>query len=193
VRRPLLAAALMTLAVAAAGCAIPTQGSPSTIANSKVPFNLMDPHPPTTTTTQPNPSSYVPVKVFFLTNTSEDLVPAQRFVAPPAPLIAIVKALLDGVSSVETAQNISTAIPSNVTVLGVTTQPGDVVTVNMNSAFGEITGTNTELAVGQIVATIANEIGLGTGVSFEIDGQRTSVPIANGSLVAGPVYLIEFL
>ena len=88
--------------------------------------------------------------------------------------------------------NISTAIPSNVTVLGVTTQPGNIVTVNMNSAFGEITGPNTELAVGQIVWTVANEVGLRTGVVFEIDGQRTSVPIANGSLVAGPVYLLEF-
>ena len=28
---------------------------------------------------------------------------------------------------------------------------------------------------------------------FEIDGQRTSVPIANGSQVTEPVYLIEFL
>ena len=28
---------------------------------------------------------------------------------------------------------------------------------------------------------------------FEIEGQRTDVPIANGSQVAGPVYLLEFL
>ena len=59
----------------------------------------------------------------------------------------------------------------------------------MNSAFGQITGTATELAVAQIVATVATENGYGTGVIFEIDGQRTSVPIANGSQVAGPVYL----
>jgi hypothetical protein len=32
-----------------------------------------------------------------------------------------------------------------------------------------------------------------TGVLFEIEGQRTSVPIANGSQVSGPVYLIDFL
>ena len=75
---PLFAAALVVLAVVAAGCAIPTQGAPSTIANSKVPFNLMDPHPPTTTTTQPPNASYVPVKVYFL-NTSDQFVPAQRF------------------------------------------------------------------------------------------------------------------
>ena len=63
----------------------------------------------------------------------------------------------------------------------------------MNSAFGEFTGTDTELAVGQIVATVAAENGNSTGVLFEIDGQRTSVPVANGSEVAGPVYVIDFL
>jgi spore germination protein GerM len=192
VRRRLLAATLVPLAVVLAGCAIPTQGSPSTIASSKVPFNLLDPHPPTTTTTQPNASSYVPKNVFFL-NTADQLVPAQRLVAPPAPLIAIVRALLAGPTTSDAAAGLSTAIPSNVTVLDVSTQPGNIVTVNMNSAFGEITGTNAELAVGQIVATVANEVGLGTGVEFEIEGQHEEVPIANGSLVAGPVYLIEFL
>ncbi len=70
---------------------------------------------------------------------------------------------------------------------------GNIVTVNMNSAFGEINGTDTELAVGQIVATVAAENGNGTGVLFQIDGQRTSVPVANGSEVAGPVYVIDFL
>ena len=63
----------------------------------------------------------------------------------------------------------------------------------MNAAFDEITGNSIELAVAQIVATVATENGLNTGVVFEIDGQRTSVPIANGSQVTAPVYLIEFL
>ena len=31
------------------------------------------------------------------------------------------------------------------------------------------------------------------GVLFEIDGQRISVPIANGSQVNSPVYLFDFL
>ena len=64
----------------------------------------------------------------------------------------------------------------------------------MNTAFGQITGNDTELSVAQIVATIATENGLDDRACiFEIDGQRTSVPIANGSQVTGPVYLLEFL
>ncbi len=190
-RRRVAALALGVTAFVAAGCAIPTQGAPSTMAASKVPFNLLDPHLPTTTTTLPKPTSLVPVKVFYL-NSSNQLTAASRVVAAPAPLTAIITSMLAGPTKAETAQGISTAIPSNVTVLSATTQAG-IVTVNMNAAFGDIIGNSIELAVAQIVATIATENGLNTGVIFEIEGQRTSVPIANGSQVTEPVYLIEFL
>jgi spore germination protein GerM len=191
VRRRVAALALLVTAFVTAGCAIPTQSAPSTMAPSKVPFNLLDPHLPTTTTTLPKPSSLVPVKVFYLNSTNQ-LTSAPRVVAAPAPLTAIISSMLAGPTKAETQQGISTAIPSNVTVLSATTQAG-IVTVNMNAAFGAITGISIELAVAQIVATIATENGLNTGVVFEIDGQRTSVPIANGSQVTDPVYLIEFL
>ena len=102
-----------------------------------------------------------------------------------------------GPTSGEVASNITSAIPGDVAVLAATTTTtaaGSIVTVNMNSAFGEITGTDTELAVGQIVATVAAENGNEHGVLFELDGQRTSVPVANGgSEVEEPVYVIDFL
>ncbi len=190
-RRRVAALGLLLVAFLAAGCAIPTQGAPSTMAPSKVPFNLLNPHLPTTTTTQPKPSSLVPVKVFFL-NSANQLVPVQRVVAAPAPLTAIITSMLAGPEVAETRQGISTAIPSDVALISATSQ-GNIVTVNMNGAFGQITGNSIELAVAQIVSTIANESGFTTGVVFEIDGQRTSVPIANGSQVTDPVYLVEFL
>jgi spore germination protein GerM len=190
-RRRDRALGLLLVAFLGAGCAIPTQGTPSTMAPSKVPFKLLDPHLPTTTTTQPKPSSLVPVKVFFL-NSGNQLVPVQRVVAAPAPLTAIIASMLAGPGVAETREGISTAIPSDVAVISATSQ-GNIVTVNMNSAFGQITGNSIELAVAQIVSTIANESGFTTGVVFEIDGQRTSVPIANGSQVTDPVYLVEFL
>jgi spore germination protein GerM len=191
VRRRGAVPALLLVALVAAGCAIPTQSAPSTMAPSKVPFNLLNPHLPTTTTTQPKPSSLVPVKVFFLNSTNQ-LEPVQRVVAAPAPLTAIIASMLAGPGVAETRQGISTAIPSDVDVISTTTQ-GNIVTVNMNDAFAQITGNSIELAVAQIVATVANENGPTTGVLFEIDGQLVSVPIANGSQVADPVYLVEFL
>lgn len=183
---------LLPAAALATGCALPTQGSPSAIPASRVPFNLLDPHPPTTTTTQPKPSSYVSAKVYFPnTKANEALTPADRLVSAPAQLPAIITALVAGPSSGESAAGLTTAIPSDVAVLSAAeTPPGsNVVTVNFNTAFGQITGTATEQAVAQVVTTVVNEIGLGTGVVFEINGTHANVPIANGSQVAGPVYL----
>src|SRR5580698_10141098 len=125
-RRP-RAAALGVLLVGvvflAAGCAILTQSAPSAMAPSKVPFDLLDPHLPTTTTTQPKPSSLVPVKVFFLDSAGQ-LTAAPRVVAAPAPLTAIITSMLAGPTRTETGQGISTAIPSNVAVISTTTTAG---------------------------------------------------------------------
>jgi hypothetical protein len=190
--RPGLAVVAAVLCCALAGCAIPTQGEPQTIPASKVPHSLLDPHLPTTTTTLPNPSSLVPVKVVFLNSATQVLQPEGRVVQLPAALDSILSSLIAGPSQVEATNGVTTAIPDNVVVLSAITQ-GSVVTVNLNSAFAQITGSNTGLAVGQIVATVAAANGNGTGVLFEIDGQHTDVPIANGSQVPGPVYLLEVL
>jgi spore germination protein GerM len=189
VRRWPAAALLLALAGVATGCSIPTQSDPSSIPASKVPSHLLDPHLPTTTTTQPK--ALVSVQVYFINSSTQQLQSEQRYVASPAPLASVITAMLQGTAADET--DVYTAIPSDVAVLSANTEPGNVVVVNMNSAFGQITGTDAELAVGQIVATVAAAKGNGTGVIFEIDGQRAAVPIANGSEVNGPVYVIQFL
>ena len=192
-RRAALGVLVVGAAFLAAGCAIPTQSAPSTMAPSKVPFDLLDPRLPTTTTTQPKPSSLVPVKVFFL-NSSLQLTAAARVVAAPAPLTAVITSMLAGPTRTETtSQGLTTAIPSDVAVLSATTSAG-IVTVNMNAAFDAITGNSIEQAVAQIVATVTSQTGTSTGVVFEVAGERTSVPIANGgSQVSGPVYILDFL
>jgi spore germination protein GerM len=182
---------LVGLALLGAGCAIPTQSGPSAIPASHVPFGLLNAQPPPTTTTQPNPSSLVPVKVYFFSS-AQQLQAVDRVVVTPASLTSIITSMLAGPSSSETASGLVTAIPNNVMVLGAV-QQGTQVTVNFNLAFSQISGNFAELAVAQVVATVAAEDGPGTGVTFEIDGQRTSVPIASGATVAGPVYLLEFI
>jgi spore germination protein GerM len=191
VRRAGALCALVLAALAAAGCSIPTQGAPSAIPPTRVPFGLLDKHPPTTTTVPPK--VYVPVTVYFFGPTNQ-LQPVGRNVSTPAPITAILAAMLAGPSKSEAASGIATAIPNSVAVLSATANAsGTVVTVNMNTAFGAITGNNAEEAVAQTVATVAAAYGPSTGVLFEIAGQRTSVPVANGSLKPGPVYLLEFV
>jgi spore germination protein GerM len=193
-RRLAVTGAVLALAVLAVGCSIPTQSDPVSIAPSKVPFGLLNKHPPTTTTTLPKPSSLVPVKVFFLnSNAGNQLTSAERVVSSPAPLTAILTSLMAGPSSAEQSSGLTTAIPNDVNVISAgTTAPG-VVTVNLSSGFAQIIGSATEEAVGQVVATVATENGATTGVIFEIEGVRTSVPVANGALESGPVYLLQFL
>jgi hypothetical protein len=184
-------AAIAALSLAAAGCAIPTQGGPSAIAPAHVPFGLLDPQPPTTTTTLPSLSSLVPVKIYLL-SVNQQLVAVNRVVVSPAPLSSVLTSLLAGPTSSETDNGTTTAIPNDVVVLSAVAQ-GAIVTVNFNQAFGAITGASTELAVAQVVATIAAQNGPDTGVIFEIDGQSTSVPIASGAQVPGPVYILQFV
>jgi spore germination protein GerM len=192
VRRLAAPGALLVAGICALGCAIPTQSDPVSIAPSKVPFGLLNRHPPTTTTTLPKPSALVPVKVFFLnSNAGNQLTPANRVVSAPAPLTAILSALLAGPSSAEQGIGITTAIPNDVNVLSATTSAPNVVTVNFSSGFGQIIGSATEEAVAQVVTTVATENGATTGVIFEIEGQRISVPLANGSQVPGPVYVTQ--
>jgi spore germination protein GerM len=145
---------------------------------------------PSTTTTQPRVA--VTVTIYLLGPTG-GLVPRSRVVQVPAPLKSILTALFAGPDQTEATLFYGTAIPTDVSVISVRMQ-GSVVTVNLNEAFGEITGTNTELAVAQVVATVTAQSGDSTtGVIFEIDGEQTSVPIASGAQVSGPVYLLQFL
>ncbi len=185
--------ALCAIAVVAAGCSIPTQSGPVAISSSHVPFGLLNPQPATTTTTQPKPSSLVPVMIYLLSPTQQ-LQAVQRVVETPASLTSVITSMLAGPTSAESASGLTTAIPNSVVVESAATTPGgSSITVDFNTAFSQIIGTSAELAVAQVVATIAAQNGLGTGVIFEIDGQRTSVPIASGASVAGPVYLLQFV
>jgi spore germination protein GerM len=189
-RRALGLVVVAGLALTLAACGVPTQSTPKAISSNRVPFGLLDPRVPVTTTTQPR-QSLVPVHVFFLSSTLQ-LVSVERVVYSPAPLSSILTALLAGPDASDAAAGLTTAIPDDVNVLSAVTQ-GTLVTVNFNTAFSQISGADAELAVSQVVATVATEIGMGTGVEFEIDGQHTSVPIASGATVPGPVYLLQFV
>jgi hypothetical protein len=190
-RRVTRLGAVLAVGLLAAGCAIPTQQRPSVIAANHVPFHLLQKHAPATTTTQPLLTSLVPVKIYLL-GSFQQLDPVQRLVDSPAPLFSVIASLAVGPTDSESKRGITTAIPTSVRVISVTTQ-FDVVTVNFNAAFAQIAGGSTELAVSQVVGTVAAQDGADTGVIFKIDGQHTSVPIASGAEVLGPVYALQFV
>jgi spore germination protein GerM len=175
-----------------AGCGVPTQSAPQTIPRAQVPFHLLDPEAPTTTTTAPAPPFTVPVLIYLVSSTGQNLVSSQRLVAPPAQLSAVLDALLAGPTAGEAALGTQTAISSGVRVLGASVNDG-VATVNFNSAFGEISGPQQILAVAQVVFTVTSQLSPETGVTFEIGGTPTNVPIATGAQVPGPVHLLQYV
>jgi len=179
-------------AALAAGCGVPTQSAPQIIPRAQVPFHLLDPEAPTTTTTMPPPPFTVPVLVYLVSSNGQNLVSSQRLVAPPAQLSAVLDALLAGPTAGELALGTQTAIGSGVRALGASVN-GGVATVNFNSAFGDLSGPQQVLAVAQVVFTVTGQLSPETGVTFEIDGTPTNVPIATGAQVPGPVHLLQYV
>jgi spore germination protein GerM len=190
VTRPRLVALLVVLGLAGAGCGIPTQQGPNTILPNQVPFGLLSSEPPSTTTTQPRLSSLVPVKIYLLTR-DQQLTAVERYVFSPAPLNSVLAALVSGPTASDSSSGLTSAVPSDVTILGAQLV-GSSVTVNLSSSYSSVTGASAEQAAAQIVATVVAQDGLGTGVLFEIDGQHINVQVASGAMVPGPVYLLQF-
>jgi spore germination protein GerM len=191
-RRGAVCVVLLVGGLALAACGIPTQQAPSSISSSHVPVGLTNPGGGTQPT-QPKAKSEVQVTISLL-DSDNALAPVHRFVEVPAPLDAILTAMLGGPTQNEENDGLYTAIPSDVAVLSVPPPQGSVVTVNFNDAFGEITGSDAGLAVAQVVATVVAWKGKpGTSVLFEIDGQPTSVPTSSGAQVSGPVFLWQVI
>jgi spore germination protein GerM len=183
---------LLLAGALASSCGVPTGGAPAKIPSAQVPYGLLSPQAPTTTTTV-SPSAYsVPVTVYFVASTRQVLIAAGRSVAPPATLTSVIDALLGGPTALESDRNITTAIANGTRLLSAVVS-GGVTTLDFNRTFGQISGTQQVQAVAQIVYTVTSQLGPDVGVQFDITGAPTAVPIGSGAQVSGPVHLLEYL
>jgi len=160
-----------------AGCGVATGGGPHAIASNRVPYHLLAPAPPTTTTTTVPSVFTVPVNVYFVSPTGQDLVPSQRLVAPSATLSTVLEALLAGPTALEEQKGLRSAFSGDVKLVKAHLTP-TVATVDFNRTFGQISGTELVLAVAQVVYTVTGETNDSIGVQFEIAGQPKEVPTA---------------
>jgi len=177
-------AVLAALALAATGCGIPVTEQASSVPSHQVPFHLLSPTVPTSSTTTVPAAAYVAERI-YLVNPSGVLIPAAREVAVPAPLSAVLDALLAGPSRAETAAGITSALPAAVKVLTLSID-ASTATLNLNQAFGEISPASETQAVAQLVLTTTGQAGV-SSVSFAIDGRLIAVPTASGASTKGPV------
>ncbi|HLX87766.1 MAG TPA: GerMN domain-containing protein [Acidimicrobiales bacterium] len=177
-RRTLAVAALATTA---AGCGVPLDNGPTALPRRGVPFGLLTPGTPTTSTSSQPPPVAVSVQVFLLAPGGH-VAAVSRDVPVPAPLAAVLGALVDGPTNTEAAAGLSTAIPAQTQVISATVT-GGTATVDLGGTFGQLVGPAQIDAVAQIVFTATALPGV-TGVAFELSGQPVDVPTASGADVS---------
>lgn len=177
-RRTLVVVALAALGVIAA-CGVPIDSGPKALARDNVPFGLLRPSSPTTTA--PSAAPVTVSVVIYLVAANGELSAASREVPVPAPLTAILGALVDGPTNAEAAAGLQSAVPSQ-TVVTSASVSGGIATVDLGGTFAQLVGPAEIEAVAQIVFTATAIAGV-TGVAFELNGQQVAVPTATGAEV----------
>jgi Sporulation and spore germination len=187
-RKAWLAVALVCLGGLSA-CGIPSDPQANPVESHNVPFHLLSPTIPTSTTTSAPEAVFVTEPIYLL-NPFGLAVVRLRDVATPANLSATINALLAGPTSGEVAAGITTAIPLGVRVLSIT-QAMSTATINLNATFGLVSSSAETQAIGQLVLTATTQSGIGS-VNFEINGTPIAVPTASGASSNAPVTAADY-
>lgn len=191
-RRLALGVLVVAAGTVVTACGVPVGSRPATIARNAVPFGLLQRSTPTTTSSA-SPTSLGTTTIYLVGPTSH-LVPVNRDVPLPAGcvetsagvppdcfetsagLTTVVQALVDGPTAAEAAADEQSELPNGTRVLAGTAIVDGIATVNFSASFGQLAGQAQLEAVAQVVFTVIGDIPGVTGVSFEIGGERASVP-----------------
>lgn len=175
--RVLSAGILVTAGCVTAACGVPVDSSPTALSKSGVPFDLLAPSSPSSTTTSLPPTT-VGVQIFLVSSAGQ-LVEVQRPVPYPASLSSAMAALIDGPTNAESATGLQSSVPAQTDLLSATIS-GGIATVDLGGTFGQLVGQAQIDAVAQIVFT-ATALPAVTDVIFELNGQPVAVPTASGA------------
>jgi len=173
--------ALVTI-VALAGCGVPVDRGPSALPRKGVPFGLLQPSPPSTTTTSVVSPAQSPVQIFLIAPSGHLVAVTRQVPSASESLTAVLDALVKGPTNPEAATGLASAVPAQTVVVGAVIGANEVATVNLGGTFGQLVGQAQIQAVAQIVFTAGALPGV-SGVSFELAGRAADVPVANGALV----------
>lgn len=183
---------LVALALTISSCGLSTDDEPQDLSADNVPFGLLDPREPTTTsspTTVPAATRTLPV---YLLDPDERLVAVERQISVPATVGKTIRALLEGATDDETDDGLRSAIPSAVELLGVQRrEDGRTVVLDFSADPGFPQGAEGISAIAQVVFT-ATELEGVSGVTFAFDGVPTDVPRGEGDITSDPLYRRDF-
>lgn len=181
---------VVVLAVTTAACGIPTSGGPTAIGKRDVPFQLLSPASPTSSTASTVPPAVsVPALIFLVSGPTQTVAPVSRDITVPTTINATVTealiALLKGPTAGESDSGLQTYLTGTKTKVSARVS-GGIATVDFTTNPIQVVGSSQTLGIAQVVFTATEVTGV-TGVLFEIAGVPTPVPTASGANVDGPV------
>jgi spore germination protein GerM len=180
-----VAGLLMLVAIGTSACGIPTNGTPTAIAKTDVPFHLLTPVTSTTVHPVVRPPVTVPATIYLVEH-AQHVYAVSRNIPVPATLSEIIGALLEGPTAAESELGLQSFLSGTATRVRATVADG-IATVDFFSANPvQVVGPDQTLAIAQVVFTATEQPGV-TGVVFKIDNRAIDVPTASGAEVAGPV------
>ena len=158
------------MAVGTAACGIPTNGTPTAIAKTDVPFHLLSPVTSTTLHPVVRPVVVTVPTTIYLVEHAQHVYAVSRNVPVPATLSEILGALLEGPTAAESEVGLQSFLSGTTTRVRATVS-GGVATVDFFSANPvQVVGPDQTLAIAQVVFTATEQPGV-TGVVFKIDGR----------------------
>ncbi|MEI8051091.1 MAG: GerMN domain-containing protein [Actinomycetes bacterium] len=187
-RRPILIAAATMLSLGLGACGIPVADQATVVPRQNVPYHLLSPTIPTSTTTTQPAAAYVTERIYLLRGASA--VQVRRDVAVPATVTAVLGALLAGPTAAESSLGLTTALPVGVSILSVDLV-GEQAIINLSKAINRVSGAEETQAVAQIVLTATMQPGI-SSVLFQIEGRSISVPTGGGVSTSAPVSASDF-
>jgi spore germination protein GerM len=172
---------LVALAVLVGACGVSEDDEPRAIPIENVPFDLVDPNV-TGSTTAPASALTEAVPVYFISRASGQplLEPAEREVQDSQEPRARIEALLEQrPDEAETADGMTSSIPSETKLLSVEVTGDGTVSIDLSSDLLAVAGQELVLAFAQLVYSATEVTGI-SRVQFRVDGRETNALDANG-------------
>lgn len=175
--------AALALLLALGACGVSTSDDLSTAGADDVPYDLLSPEVPTSTTTTEVRSETTTAAIWFVAG--ERVVPLFRTVPAPADLEGLFAALAVGPTRSEARLGARSAVPADDGAIQARTDSRSAI-IELPRGFADAAPREQLLGLAQLVFT-ATELGAIDTVGFEIDGVRVAVPRGDGSLTDAPL------
>jgi spore germination protein GerM len=184
IRRPLLTGLVLAALVGSAACGVPVDRAPRPIAHSAVPFALLSPAAPTTTT----PRAQTNAVVFFIRGGR--LIAVPRSITAPVSVERLLNALLLGATAAEGGSGVETATGGQIEIRAISVRSG-IAEINLSSTFASLEGSSQVEAVAQLVYTATAAPGV-SAARFFVEGDAVAVPRGDGTLTSAPLHRSDF-